>query len=116
MCQMGKLCFDGFAIADIATHAAIAAEATGFIEDRHATSTQPGIAIGAAAQILDIAERNMSLDIQPMGLDHLGIDPGCHDLAAGLAVVPLGWNPDQVLYVRREPSEPVLRIGLPEPV
>ena len=56
MGQISKLCFDRFAIADVAADATIALEATGFIEDRHATRTRPAIAIGAAAQILKIAE------------------------------------------------------------
>jgi hypothetical protein len=43
----------------------------------------------------------MSLEVLPMSLEQLGIDPGCHELAAGLAVVPLGWNPDQIPDVRR---------------
>ena len=98
------------------TDSAIASEATGFIEDRHATRTQPSIAIGAAAQILDITEGKMGLEDLPMGLDQLGIDPGCHDVEARLAVVPLRCNSDQILNVRREPGEPVLRIRLPEPV
>ena len=85
MGQISKLCFDRFAIADVAADATIALEATGFIEDRHATRTRPDIAIGATAQILEIAERKMGLEDLTMDLDQLGIDPRCHDLAARLS-------------------------------
>src|SRR5262245_61504770 len=51
MRQVGKLCFDCFAIVDVATDATIASEAAGFVEDRHATRTRPDVAVGAAAQI-----------------------------------------------------------------
>ena len=116
MGQVSKLGFNRFAIADVATDSAVAPEAAGFVEGRDAARAQPGIALGPAAQILDIAERNMRLEDLPMGLDHLRIDARCHEFATGLAVVPLGRNPDQLLDVRGEPSEPVLRIRLPEPV
>src|SRR5262245_43487383 len=69
MRQVRKLRLDRLAIADVATDAAIAAEAAGLIEDRHAARAQPGIALRTTAQIFDVAERSMGLEHLPMGLD-----------------------------------------------
>ncbi len=105
------------AVRDVAARAPVALEGAVLREDRLTAGAEPaGFHALAAAQVDEIPEGPALLQGSQVVVPQLAVVVLAQQVAAGLAVVPFGFDAEDALHIGGKIREAQLRIHLPQPV